>query len=146
MFSQVWTSRITVCCLSQVLSFLILYVLECSYIPGSLKDIQSYCMVLDVPSLKCSLHPYKYIGDMGIVSAVFGKACHVALSQKGGTVRGIPRPTCQEVGFFLVTHIYWFQWPNGNSLVTFPCTGYLHPRKSENITVTFKATQLKTSE
>ena len=42
------------------------------------------------------------------------------------------------------THIYWFQWPNGNSLVIFPRTGHLHPGKSKDITVTFKATQPKT--
>lgn len=41
------------------------------------------------------------------------------------------------------THVYWFQWPSGSQVVLFPRTGHLHPGKSKDITVTFKASQPK---
>ena len=53
----------------------------------------------------------------------------------------------RQITFTLTNHsttnIYWFQWPTGSHLVIFPRTGHLHPGKSKDITVTFKASQPK---
>ena len=53
----------------------------------------------------------------------------------------------RQITFTLTNHsktnIYWFQWPTGSHLVIFPRTGHLHPGKSKDITVTFRATQPK---